>query len=275
MRHPIILAHGIARFDVLLRPDNLPALDSLDYWRNVRTWLTAAGYEVHHTDVDWAGPVVKRARQLAEQIVDYVNRRPGGPTKVHIVAHSMGGLDSRWAIARCGLGPQVASLTTLGTPHHGTSFADWGMETELTQSVSYVLRLLGIDSGGLRDLTTRACRERNRELADFEARNHDGIRYQSYAGVQTAENIFWLLRYPYELILRRQGPNDGLVPASSARWNDQAFQGTLNYDHLNMIGWWDPAELELFGGGKDPVAFEAEIRRFYLGLAHKLDALPA
>jgi len=40
----------------------------------------------------------------------------------------MGGLDSRHAISlRLGLAERVLTLTTLGTPHRGTAFADWGV----------------------------------------------------------------------------------------------------------------------------------------------------
>ena len=39
----------------------------------------------------------------------------------------MGGLDARYLISRLGMADRVLSLTTLGTPHRGTSFADWGV----------------------------------------------------------------------------------------------------------------------------------------------------
>src|SRR5207249_8887306 len=45
---------------------------------------------------------------------------------VNIVAHSMGGLDARYAISQLGLGGRVASLITIGTPHLGTPLADAG-----------------------------------------------------------------------------------------------------------------------------------------------------
>ena len=39
----------------------------------------------------------------------------------------MGGLDARYMIASLGMEARVLSLTTVGTPHRGTAFADWGM----------------------------------------------------------------------------------------------------------------------------------------------------
>ena len=49
--------------------------------------------------------------------------RKTGAEKVNIIAHSKGGLDSRWAISKLGLAPHVASLTTINTPHRGCVFA--------------------------------------------------------------------------------------------------------------------------------------------------------
>ncbi len=48
-----------------------------------------------------------------------------GSDKVNIIAHSKGGLDSRYAISCLGAAPYVASLTTINTPHRGCEFADW------------------------------------------------------------------------------------------------------------------------------------------------------
>ena len=55
-----------------------------------------------------------RIRQLVEET---------GCEKVNIIAHSKGGLDSRAAIAHCGMAPYVATLTTINTPHRGCIFA--------------------------------------------------------------------------------------------------------------------------------------------------------
>jgi triacylglycerol lipase len=49
-----------------------------------------------------------------------------GARRVAIVAHSMGGLAARLYLARRGAG-RVAKLITIGSPHHGTRLAPWGM----------------------------------------------------------------------------------------------------------------------------------------------------
>jgi pimeloyl-ACP methyl ester carboxylesterase len=61
--------------------------------------------------------VEARGHSLATQIQNLV---PSG-VRAHVIAHSMGGLDSRWAIAKEGLADKIASLTTIATPNRGTT----------------------------------------------------------------------------------------------------------------------------------------------------------
>jgi hypothetical protein len=64
-----------------------------------------------------------RGRQLKEAIRLQLENMPPD-TRVHILAHSMGGLDGRWVIAKGGLADRIDSLTTIATPHRGTSLGD-------------------------------------------------------------------------------------------------------------------------------------------------------
>jgi len=268
MTCPIILAHGIARFDILIRSDNDLETDHLNYWKNIRKILKEKNYVSHHTHVGWAGNVNKRAEALADQVRAYIGDNHF--TKVNIVAHSMGGLDARVAIAKFGLAPHIASLTTLHTPHHGSTFADWGFETGAAGLFTRLLELTGIDAEGFKDLTTTACETRNRELDDFENKNINGIKYFTYAGYQSADNIFLPLIPSYKIIKKREGRNDGLVSVRSAMWKKEFCCGIDNFDHLNVLGWWDISEKDYIFGGKSRMAFEEEIKNFYFALASRL-----
>lgn len=74
----------------------------------------------------------------AERLVEHIERaHPEGP--VCVVAHSLGGLISRYAAQV--LGQRIDALVTLGTPHRGTSLArPWPMR--LTRELSPGSRLL-------------------------------------------------------------------------------------------------------------------------------------
>ena len=111
-RYPIVLAHGLLGFDKI-RPFGL------EYFRGIREALERAGNDVHLVRLPPFAGVEARARALAEAI-----ERIEAP-RVNIIAHSMGGLDARYALSRLGIADRVASLITVGTPHRGTPLADW------------------------------------------------------------------------------------------------------------------------------------------------------
>ena len=64
--------------------------------------------------------VERRARRLGEQIVKAFGDEP-----VHLIGHSMGGLDARRLLADESWHDRILSVTTIGTPHLGSSLADF------------------------------------------------------------------------------------------------------------------------------------------------------
>ena len=75
----------------------------------------------------------------------------------------MGGLDARYMISRLGMDRQVLSLTTIGTPHRGTTFADWGVR-RLAGLLCPVFRQLHVSTDAFFDLTTEACQRFNERV---------------------------------------------------------------------------------------------------------------
>src|SRR5712692_3871085 len=116
--------------------------------------------------------VEQRAKQLAEEIDQ--KKFPSGP--IHIIAHSMGGLDARRFLVEGpkSLTERVVSLSTIATPHHGSLIADLlagelegslitdllaGRFDGLARIVSWPLRRVieafpGLRKNALDDLTT-------------------------------------------------------------------------------------------------------------------------
>ena len=259
-QYPIVLAHGIARFDVLtnsfLRRANLfmwdmsRAFDRLHSFKGIASYLMKYDFEVHQTSVGFADAVEDRAEQLATQIRSILAET--GHEKVHIIGHSMGGLDSRQMLFQDrAMAEKVASVTSIGTPHNGTSFADFGLThggTAVIEAVESFFNLAGF-------LTlTRAKRQAFNDMAqDWEAKNP--VFYQVYAGSQDRNTLFTPLKLVWSIIFDEEGPNDGLVSHSSQLWTDKlvAADGAtknvpqhefpLPVDHINEVGWWDISEI--------------------------------
>lgn len=60
---------------------------------------------------------------LAAQLRKEIDQKWGRDASIHIVAHSMGGLVSRYYLQELGGYARCGSLVTLATPHHGTCMA--------------------------------------------------------------------------------------------------------------------------------------------------------
>lgn len=232
-RHPILLAHGWFGWGSLefaqLRHE---------YFRGVPHRLTALGHRVHVARVSPTASIALRASQLAQQIDEL------GPGPVNIIAHSMGGLDARLAITRLGMGDRVASLTTIGTPHHGTPLADIATDVAEFRRLRRLLAALGANVDGLYDLSTARMRRFNEAIPDAPH-----VRYASVVGaVGPSGRPHAALSFAHQFLLGRAGPNDGLVPAWSQRWGGATVE--IDADHWAQIGW---------SGDFDVLAFYAQL----------------
>jgi triacylglycerol lipase len=258
--YPIVLAHG---FDG----------STTNRWsfNGVADALRDAGFAVHEAEVaPYRAPSV-RALELRDHVDDAL--REFGAAKVHIIAHSMGGLDARELISVLGYGDRVASLTTIASPHRGTAVADLavqvlpssGVANDAVNAIASAWALTFTDPaladsdvrGALTALTTDA-------MTAFNASHPDDARvhYQSWAGVSSLPVLGFGVPGPHDsdacegnfvhhtgrvhatdLTLRAGQailggtsltPNDGMTTVESAKWG--AFRGCVPADHLAEVG---------------------------------------
>ena len=114
---PIVLAHGLFGFTRIgVGPVDAHAVFPGRFPRSSE----AAGNRVLVTRVPPIAGVEHRAGRLGEQILQAFPDEP-----VHLIGHSMGGLDARRLLADPSWQRRVLSLTTIGTPHLGTALADF------------------------------------------------------------------------------------------------------------------------------------------------------
>jgi triacylglycerol lipase len=219
-RHPIVLAHGWGEFHRLI-PEEL----GYGYFRGIPAGLRAHGHVVHVLRVPPTATIERRAAHLAQQVKQLGSR-------VNIVAHSMGGLDARLAIARHGLDKNVASLTTIGTPHNGTPLADTALTFGDFPRSRELLAKLGVDIGGVYDLSAERTRAFNQIVLDAP-----GVLYANVVAAVNLDGggVHALLAPAHRYLLRIAGPNDGVVPASSQRWGETLEE--IDADHWAQIGW--------------------------------------
>ena len=224
-RYPVVLVHGLFGFDSI----GFGPLRS-DYFRGVPARLSALGVEVHVARV----PRFANVRTRAMELTRFVNELPA--ERVNIIAHSMGGLDARYAISRLGLAPRVASLVTIGTPHLGTPLAR--VAGRLVRAP--VMRWLGPFGRPLEtihDLTPEAMEAFNRDVPDAP-----GVDYTSCVGVAVGSaparqnargslGVHWVSTR----LLPAFSRGDGLVPRESQRWGMVLWE--IEANHWAQIGW--------------------------------------
>jgi triacylglycerol lipase len=289
--YPIVLAHGIARFDFLLAHllhtaalfglDLTLPTDGINYFKGIARQLRDEGFDVYESNVSFAAPVERRAEDLRAEVNKVLALKQSA--KVNIIAHSMGGLDARHMIVNFGMAEKVATLTTIGTPHNGTSFADWAIQNggaALIESLKNVL-----DIAGFQDLTRAACAQFNQTAESAEAKNE--VVYQTYASAEAKSAIFAPLQPSWQIIHDAgEGDNDGLVPVTSQQWQAELqsddttkpitqHQFPVPADHLNEVGWWDLQEIQRMGGLSLSLlskikAYELNIRNVYSDIARNL-----
>ncbi|WP_255649867.1 triacylglycerol lipase [Frankia sp. ArI3] len=105
---PILLVHGLV--------DNRSVFVRLHHQLRRRGFRRVRAVELPL----WTTTVEEGARVLA----DAVAAAAGDGGRVHIVAHSLGGLVARYHVQRMGGDRQVDTLITLATPHGGTRLAE-------------------------------------------------------------------------------------------------------------------------------------------------------
>ena len=285
-RLPIVLAHGIARFDILLEllrtKVELPETefgDRFQYFKLIKTHLESHGFQVFHPNEDFAGRVDLRAEQLRARVNEALAST--GAEKINIIAHSMGGLDARHMIVDKGMADKVKTLVTIGTPHLGTILADHVIDNGGFFLVAGLRQVVNLD--GFNDLRISACDEFNRRAEHQEATN--GVEYRTFASAEDRDMVFFPLQSAWTFIRDHAGRNDGLVPVTSQAWareliaNDgsrkriEQREFPVAADHLNEVGWWDineaghPLKLNLFKQKDD---YERQIRDVYLQIAESL-----
>jgi triacylglycerol lipase len=233
-RYPLLLVHGVFFRDSLF----------FNYWGRIPGELKKNGAVIFYGRQQSAASVKASAEELAERIRSIVNDT--GCEKVNIIAHSKGGLDSRYAISCLDMDKYVASLMTINTPHRGCIFADYLLEkvpekirSSIADKYNNALRKLGDTNpdfiAAVTDLTASHCKAMNEIMSDAP-----GVYYQSVGSkMNRAGSGKFPLNIAYPLVRHFDGENDGLVSVSSAQWGEKftmvSIDGSRGISHADVI----------------------------------------
>ncbi len=253
-QYPIVMVHGAG-----FRDDS-----PIGYWGRLPAYLTGEGATIFYGGQDAWGCIEDNARRLQERVHEVLAET--GASKVNLLAHSKGGLDSRYMIHALDMGPSVASLTTFATPHHGSRTLDLVLRLPtflhwlLAVFVNLWFRLLGDSSPDFlhasRQLSSESCARFNEEHPD-----DSGVLYQSYA----ARMGWWfadlLFVWSWPIVHLVEGDNDGLCTVESQRW--ARYQGEITGPSSRGVSHADIVDMRRYDPGLD-------IREVYVGIVEEL-----
>ncbi len=248
--YPIVLSHGMFGWG---DSDTNSVIGIFKYWGGLDAYLRSKGAVVYAPGKTALQTNEFRAQELKDKINLFM--ASGGYSKVHIIGHSQGGLDSRYMVSNLGMAGKVASVTTLSTPHYGSPVAD------IVDAVvpSWLMPYVNVALNGLVNIVWGG--KQNNISASLGALktgapatafntatpNKAGVDYFSYGSKVTVPD---LIQHPLMGILvpvtavggiaKKQGiENDGLVPLSSQKWG--SWKGSPKYniwvtglDHLEV-----------------------------------------
>jgi triacylglycerol lipase len=142
----------------------------------------------------------------------------------------MGGLDARQLLTDPQWSGRVLSLTTIATPHLGSTLADAARRQ--FGPIYRLLKAVGWDHDGFYDLVPSRARKWHETTPMPE-----GVPCFSVAGNPPEEDVCRLLKRLHASMTRWEGHNDGMVSVRSA----EAFGQPLDAwpaDHLQQMNWW-------------------------------------
>lgn len=256
-KYPLLLVHGVFFRDYKF----------IQYWGRIPDELKRNGATVYYGNHQSAASVADSGREIAQRIKQIVAET--GCEKVNIIAHSKGGLDSRYAVSCCGISQYVASLTAVSTPHRGCEFADYlldkiplSMQKKIESAYNFSMKKLGDANpdfmSAVRDLTSSRCIELDREMKAPE-----NVYCQSVGSkLNKAANGKFPLNFTYYLVKYFDGPNDGLVSVKSLEWGEK-------FDFLSVNGKRGISHGDVVDLNRENIP-GFDVREYYVQLVSKL-----
>lgn len=234
LKHPVLLCHGYGAIATLVKPS--PLYDIAMMMRSHHVMAFAPNIVPYAKIETRAGRWIKVIDDiLAQTDID----------KVNIVAHSMGGLDMRYALSKLGAAKNVESFTTVSTPHHGSSLAELTLRTPgaIREKIADFVDWMGnrvhpTTESNVRESVEQLTRGYMTEIFNPDVPDVAGIPYYSYSssvGKGTNHPIKVIGRYQNNYMFEKEGLNDGMVSVKSAQWGEHIETGGISHlEQMNL-----------------------------------------
>ena len=213
-KYPIILVHGIAIKDIFFIK-SFGRIDSI---------LQNEGFTVYKSKVDSFGTIENNADFLKKEIMEILEKEK--VTKVNVIAHSKGGLDTKYMIEKLDMAKYIASFTTLCTPHNGSPIA-----TNILRLPKWILKFIAFWInfwyrlfGDKNPESLKVCEQ----LSEINSIVEEtffiewGLYCQSYSTTLKRSRDDFIMGIPlmFSHYFDKKNESDGLVSPSSTRFGE-------------------------------------------------------
>lgn len=220
-KYPVLLVHGMGFRD----------RKQLNYWGRIPDVLRKNGAEIYYGYQDANASVEDNAQMLKLSLDKALMLSKAD--KVNIIAHSKGGLESRYLISTLGQADKVASLSTISTPHNGSETVDKLLKFPdfLVKAAAKITDFFMWICGDRSSDTYRVFYQLTTDFAEkFNAENPDSenVYYQSFGFYMKNPFSDMFLFIPNFIVNKFEGKNDGLLAERNVRWTNfrGAYTGT-------------------------------------------------
>ena len=252
-KYPIILVHGIALKDVKF----------FKAFGRIENILKTEGNIVYTSVTDGFGTIENNAEQLKKQILEVLAKH--NTTKVNLICHSKGGLDSIYMIENLNMESHIASLTSLSTPYRGSPIANFLLKLPkfLIRILSFWINLIYKIFKDENPDSYRVCTQlKEKDSLENETLNTNADIYvQSYSSTMKKSRDDFIMGIPLLYFkYSKKGDSDGMVSRESSKFGD--FKGDMFEDSISHA---EMVDLTLNKKKKE------KVYAFYLKLVHELE----
>lgn len=246
---PVLLCHGVGVIVILLKCSHMQRI--ANYYQH----LGVSSFAPHVTPY---ASIEQRATEWSGHIQTILQQTKA--EKIHLVGHSMGGLDIRRLAHEPELKGRIASLHLVSTPNRGSALADIHMQLPnwVTAPAVYAANQFANRIHKAQKSDTLEAMENLRPhfLAAFNERYPDQADIPTYSypaviGPESERSAPIGVNILNHLLYKKEGKNDGFVSVDSARWGKTVDVYTLAHQEQITFGlsgqawteyyrlWWD------------------------------------
>jgi len=229
LKYPVVLVHGIIAHD---------RRSVLKFWGRIPQVLASRGIKVFRGNTDAWGDYESNALILKKTIENVLSQTK--TEKINIIAHSKGGIDSRYLIWKHDFGDKIASLTTICTPHHGSEIADFIYSQKIINKkftrklLSIFGKLYGDINPNLYSLNYQLTTAKMKEFNEKITMDNRVFVQSLYTTMNNAfeDKIF---TSTYLFLKKTGGKNDGLVSENSSKWGNNTAKIGGGISHTQIL----------------------------------------